>query len=60
MLSTVQFRLVGALSWPGSILMMIEVALASSSSLSWEPSGTTVIMPPTESKSAGVIGWFEP
>ena len=46
MLSTVQFMLVGGFSSPGPNFMMITAALAIASSLSWKPSGMTVIIEP--------------
>ena len=40
--------------------MMMHAALASALKSSWKPSGTTVIMPPGELKSAGLIGVLPP
>src|SRR5262249_58578923 len=43
---TVQFSTVGGWSSPGANLMMIVAALVSATSLSWYPSGITVIIEP--------------
>src|SRR6266567_4332837 len=67
MLSTVQFcttlpgsgRALNVITSGGN-LMMITAALARALKSSWKPSGTTVIIPPGELKSAGLIGVLAP